>query len=85
MPGAYYQSFMNCVLSVKVTVQVWCVLLNHGWVRKLQTQKSHYQISVVPYRLDRNRDGSGVIMYVHSNYSCEVLRIFTHFYLQKLS
>ena len=43
MAGACCQSLMNSVLSVKITVRVWCALLRLGWVRKLQTLKSHYQ------------------------------------------
>ena len=38
------------------------------------------------YRLDRNRHGGGVLMYVHNNYSCKVLLTgpaqLAHLYLQ---
>ena len=47
MPGACCQSLMNSVLSVKITVQVWCVL-RLGWVRKLQTLNLTTRQSVLP-------------------------------------
>ena len=68
----FYNTRMNSVLSVKITVQVWCALLRLGWVRKLQTLNlTTYQL----YRLDCSRHGGRVLMYVHKSYSCKVLLV----------
>jgi len=56
-------------LLVKVIVMVWCVLLRYGWGRKLELRNlTSYQL----YRLDHNRHGGGVLIYIHKDYSLKL-------------
>ena len=89
MPGACCQSLMNSALCENQCLGVVCIV--ETWLGEEITDSEISLPDYQLYRLDRNRHGGGVLMYVHKSFLCKVLlvgtsiRIFTHFYLQKLS
>ena len=89
MPGACCQSLMNSVLSVKITVHAGVVCIVETWLGEEITDSEISLPDYQLYRLDRNRHGGGVLMYVHKSFSCKVLLVgpsqLEYFYLQKLT
>ena len=70
MPGACCQSLMNSVLSVKITVHAGVVCIVETWLGEEITDSEISLPDYQLYRLDRNRHGGGVLMYVHKSFSC---------------
>ena len=53
---------MNCVLSVKITVQVYVVCVVETWLGEEITDSEISLPDYQLYRLDRNRHGGGVLI-----------------------
>ena len=49
------------------------MLLKHAWLGEEITDSEISPPDYQLYRLDHNRHGGGVLMYVHNNYSCKVI------------
>ena len=60
-----------CAVCENNHPSVVCVV--ETWLGEEITDSEIYLPDYQLYRLDRNRRGGGVLMYVHNNYSCKVL------------
>ena len=71
MPGVYYQSWTILLPLVWYLHLILCALLNLGFVVTFVTEISLVDYSIV--RLDRNRHGGGIILYIKNNLNFDII------------